>query len=244
MSEQKKSAEDTMFEIREPHRDNSAWVLSYCDLICQLIAFFLMLFAMSTVQNQQWQQVRSSFAQRLDPNKDVKNNEPAAELSVDRKDVLAAQDLGYLQNILKDKLEGALKGQVVVQHKDGRLVISIEGDESFVKGSTHMTPHLESTLLLISDVLRTITNRVEVNGNADPTPVSGKTFPSNWELSLARALAVGDYFHEHGYAYRLSVYGRGDSAYNEIPREVTADQRERLSRRIDIIIRADRAEPR
>lgn len=229
----------------EPTTHNaSMWVLSYCDLLCQLICFFVLLFATASINKQEWERIRSSFAQRLDPARDTAHSKPAAEISIEKALNIDAQNLGYLKNVLKDKilLTAALKDQVILQEMDDRLVISITGDASFVRGSTKISPQLASTLLLLGDIINSTHNRVEIHGNADPNPVSGKNFPSNWELSLARALAVGNYLRDHGYAYHLSVYGRGDSTYNHLPEGLTAVQRERLSRRIDIIIRTDSAE--
>lgn len=219
------------------------WVLSYCDLLCQLICFFLLLFAMSTVQNKQWQHVKSSLSQRLNPDKTVLDTPPAAEISIERMEVTMAQDIGYLNRIIGEKIENSdLAKRVAVQQQEDRLVIRIAGDESFLRGSTQMTGHLQEILTMLSDIMRTIPNRVEINGNADPTPVSGKLYASNWELSLARALAAADFLKERGYPYALSIFGRGDSTYRDIPQEFSAKERERLSRHIDIIIRNDRAE--
>ena len=232
------------FETPPPTHNTSMWVLSYCDLLCQLICFFVLLFATQSVNSQQWEQIRASFAQRLDPNKDSKVSKPAADISIEKIYTKDASNLGYLKNILKDKILGsALKDAVVLQETDDRLVISLTG-ESFLRGSTQFTPQLESTLALLSDILATTQNRVEVHGNADANPISGKTFPSNWELSLTRAQAVGNYLRDHGYPSHLAVYGRGDTAYTDLPEGLSGPQRERLSRRIDIIIRADRAEAR
>ena len=232
-------------ENNEPTHNTSMWVLSYCDLLCQLICFFVLLFSTTTVNKPQWEEMRSSLSQRLDPNKDAKVNQPAAEISIEKKPAVDGQDIGYLKNIIREKIEAsALKDQVVLQQTDDRLVVSIAGEASFVRGNAHMTPQLESTLLLLNDIIRTTQNRVEIHGNADPNPTSGKNFPSNWELSLARALSVSNYLHERGYPYHLSVYGRGDTAYSYLPEGLSAEQRERLSRRIDIVIRVDRAELR
>jgi chemotaxis protein MotB len=236
----------TEFQDYEPEVSNtqSMWVLSYCDLLCQLICFFVLLFASATVKKQEWEKIRTSFAQRLDPTKDAKNSKPAAEISIEKAFNIDAQNLGYLKNILREKImsNAALKDQVILQETDDRLVISITGDSSFLRGSTKITPQLETTLAILGNILHNTYNRVEIHGNADPNPISGKSFPSNWELSLTRAQAVGNYLRDNGYPYHLSVYGRGDSAYSGLPEGLSAKQRERLSRRIDIIIRADRAE--
>ena len=147
----------------QPTHNSSMWVLSYCDLLCQLICFFVLLFATSSVNRQEWEKIRSSFSQRLDPNRDAVNSKPAAEISIEKALNFDAQNLGYLKNILKEKIANTkLKDQIVLQETDDRLVISITGDTSFPRGSTHISPQLENTLAILSDILDNTHNRVDI----------------------------------------------------------------------------------
>lgn len=228
------------FDSSEPTHNSSAWVLSYCDLLCQLICFFVLLFATSSVKNQQWEEVKTSLSQRLAPNKDATINNPAAEISIEKIVVGQGRDIGYLNQVLKEKIgDSALKDKLLIQNMKDRLVLSITGDQSFVSGSIQMTPELQSLLVLLSGVLGTMNNRIEIHGNADSSPTSGKEFPSNWELSLARSQAVADMLREHGYNFPLRVYGRGDSTYADLPQSLNLKEKQKLSRRIDIIIRSE-----
>jgi len=77
-------------------------------------------------------------------------------------------------------------------------------------------------------------NAIAVEGNTDNVPISGGEFPSNWELSTARANAVLEFFLHHGVAEsRLTVVGFADQ--NPIAPNDSADGRA-LNRRVDVVV--------
>ncbi len=231
------------FEDYQPEaQTGGAWMLTFADLLSLILAFFVLLFATTSVKKPEFERIVKSLSQRLNPEAIQEKAEPDAEISIEKEQVSYAKDIGYLNQIFTEKMDAAgLKDKLLVQNLEDRLVLSITGEQSFMAGSIKMTPELELLLAQLSGVLRGVGNRIEIHGNADPSPPSGKEFPSNWELSLARALAVGDMLREHGYSHPFSVYGRGDSAYADLPRNLTPQEKLILSRRIDIIIRADSA---
>lgn len=231
------------YKAQEEAETGTAWMLTFADLLSLILAFFVLLFATTSVKKPEWEKVAQSLSQRLNPNKDARTSEPAAEISIETEEHAPAKDLGYLNSVFLGKItQSSLAAHVMLQERGDRLVISIAGDNSFLRGSTQMTPRLQEILNLLSQMLRSTGNRIEIHGNADASPTQTVQYPSNWELSLARALEVGKRLRADGYPYRLSIYGRGDSTYNTLPESLSAQERDRLSRRIDIIIRAERAE--
>lgn len=231
-------------EAPQEPQTSTAWMLTFADLLSLILAFFVLLFSMTSVKKPEFQLITQSLSQRLNPVPEVESAGPNAEIAIEKEEVQVGRDIGYLNQIVSEKIENTpeLKNRLLVQNLEDRLVLSITGEQSFISGSTTMTPQLEKLLLLLSDILRTLNNRIEIHGNADNSPTSGKTFPSNWELSLTRALAVADMLRENGYPHPLSVYGRGDSVYADLPQGLSPKEKEKLSRRIDFIIRADSAE--
>lgn len=225
-----------------PHQ-GSQWILSYSDLIAQLICFFVLMFAMSGVNKQQWVETTKSLSQRLKPDKTATDSKPAGELSIEKEAIPMAMELPYLHDILKQKLSAPEFNNIAeATLLEDRLVISFTGEEAFLKGSIEMRDNMKQGLALVAQFTRTFGNQIEINGNADPTPIQGKTYPSNWELSLTRALAVSDYLKEQGYPYSIHVLGRGDSAYRQLSSAASLEKRDKLSRRIDIVIRSQRVE--
>lgn len=234
-----------MNHFDNPHeevQDSSAWMLTFADLLSLVLAFFVLLFATSSVKKPEFIEIAKSLSQRLNPLEKKESIEPNAEISIEKQEAIEARDIGYLYHIISKKVSAAdLQDTLLLQNLNDRLVLSIVGEQSFVSGSVKMTPELESVMMLLAEIFSTMNNRIEILGNADSSPTSGKQFPSNWELSLARALAVGNKLRENGYPHPLSVYGRGDSVYAKLPATLSNAEKQKLARRIDIIIREDGA---
>lgn len=88
---------------------------------------------------------------------------------------------------------------------------------------------------MLGGVLRNVGNRIGVNGYTDSTPPAGGAYRSNWELSLARAVAVANSLKRSGYSDDIIAYGYADSRSGQLP-DLPADQRRSLAQRVDVVI--------
>ena len=120
--------------------------------------------------------------------------------------------------------------------QDGRgLVVSLVTDKAlFAKGNADLTINSKRILDIVADLIRKVPNQVMVEGHTCDLPVASEKYPSNWELSTARAAAVVRYFIEDkGIASnRLSAAGYADSK----PLPDTRPETREKNRRVDIVI--------
>ena len=86
----------------------------------------------------------------------------------------------------------------------------------------------------LGGILRNIDNQISVNGHSDQVPPEGGEYASNWELSLARAIA--NVLRSSGYTEDIAALGSADGKYNELP-ELEENERRILARRVDIVAR-------
>ena len=94
------------------------------------------------------------------------------------------------------------------------------------------------------DALTGIGNRLAVEGHADPGAVQqGGAYVSNWELSLARALAVADVLVSTGLDRPVTCYGLADSRYDELG-EIAESDRRVVARRVDLVFYASAEDER
>ena len=100
-----------------------------------------------------------------------------------------------------------------------------------------MTELAYGAALVLGNVLGTVGNRIDVNGHSDPVPIETEAFPSNWELSIARALALATALRELGLNKDLAVFGFGDSRFDDISADIPEDRRLTLGHRFDVVIR-------
>ncbi|MCW8861063.1 MAG: OmpA family protein, partial [Rhodospirillales bacterium] len=90
-------------------------------------------------------------------------------------------------------------------------------------------------LFVLGGVLRNVNNMIGVNGHSDPEPTGGVNYTSNWELSLARAIAVANALRRAGYDGDVLTYGYADSRFSTLS-ELPDSQKYSLARRVDIVI--------
>jgi chemotaxis protein MotB len=82
-------------------------------------------------------------------------------------------------------------GQLKIATRNGRLVLQLPNDVLFDSGQTLIKPAGKDALVQIAQVLKTVTGRkFQVAGDTDNVPIQTPRFPSNWELSTARAVEV------------------------------------------------------
>ncbi|WP_258549153.1 flagellar motor protein MotB [Thalassospira profundimaris] len=223
---------------KEEPKGPPVWMLSLADLISLLLTFFVMLFAMSSVKVDRWDEVVDSLSQSIRPDPVEPTDEPTSQMNIPRVYRKPAMNLDYLSSVI----EGAIRKDPILQHarlkhSADKLVISLPGDVMFVPGSEKLAQPARQALFLLGGVLANIGNRVGVQGHTDPRPVSGEgRYPSNWELSLARAAEVANELKSSGYLDYINIYGFAASRYDDLPRTDDQTRRYEMARRVDIVI--------
>ncbi len=103
-------------------------------------------------------------------------------------------------------------GKLHVEVRHGHLVLVLPNDVLFDEGKTALKPDGVAALAEIAATLKTVKDRqFQVVGHTDSAPIKTKEFPSNWELSSARALAVVKLLVEQGVGpSMLAATGRGE----------------------------------
>ena len=214
------------------------WMLSLADLISLLLTFFVMLFAMSKVKIDRWDEVVDALSQSIKPSPVEDTDEPMANMNIPRVYRKPAMNLDYLSAVIDDAIDdNPVLGDARMSRQADKLIISLPGDLLFVSGSSEMTPKAKQALFVLGGVLRNIGNRVGVQGHTDPRPMSGRgRYASNWELSLARAGAVANELKRSGYTDYVNIYGFAASRYDQLPIELDEEVRLVRARRVDIVI--------
>lgn len=215
---------------------STAWMITFTDLVALMLTFFVLLFAMSKVEQRDWQNLTDALAQDLNRVDRVSIVLPPERRDVDTVETLPAVDLDYLAALLSQDMAGdSALGRAIVRRLERRLVVALPGDLLFAPGSTDLADSGEQALVDLVGLLRHVANRVEVMGHADPRrPVGG--FASNWELSLARALRVAQMLRDAGYRGRVVARGFGHSRFATLSPRLDPAQRLTLGRRVELVI--------
>jgi chemotaxis protein MotB len=220
-----------------------SWIVSFADLLSLLLSFMVMIFAMSNAERAPPQEpVETLAVETLAETVNWPERElptAAARFSIERAKVGQALDLDYLAAVLETTLAAdRLLGDTRIWRREDRLVLAIPTDVLFAPGEARLPEEVRPTLDALARVLGNVTNRISILGHADPEPVrEGGDYPSNWELSLARALAVAESLERAGLGRPVACYGLADSRYDAL-REMSASRRRSMARRVDLVVYA------
>ena len=220
---------------RPPSSQKSSWMLTFGDLMALLLAFFVLLFSMSQVKVEAWQAVVEALSKRLNQTQDVTVIGPSADRNVSRIMRPKAIDLGYLEVVLSEKLRADRDfGRVRVKRHHDRLVLSFPTDHLFQPNTTDLDDLAIASIQALGGFFRSIANGITVTGHAE---IQDGGDDHGWELSIARAVVVAEALRMAGLDRPIAANGLGDSRYYDDRGDLDAEQRDRLARRIDIVIR-------
>lgn len=251
-------------QIHQEEEAGEAWLLPYSDLMTLLLAVFIVLFAVSKIDAQKAQQISQQFSSSM-MDKDYAGQGSAGTGSggdgaqADGAQPDGAQTGGPLNIETKSELESflgeyelkkleTLKEEIDTKlHDEGMdqsvstmidmrgLVIRLNNAIFFDSGSAEIKKQSQDTLIEVASLLNTVDNFIRIEGHTDNVPISRSAYPSNWELSTARAVNVVKLFiNKCNYPpNKLIAVGYGE--YKPVADNATAEGRSK-NRRIDIII--------
>jgi len=234
----------------EEHDNHDRWLVSYADFITLLFAFFVVMYALSTVNEGKYRILSNSMATAFrNVPINTASNSPALGLppiAVPSKSgtVLKTQDAvkqkqrEKMRNVAKDILEVMAplieQGKVRVLETSRGVTIEINDSILFSPGQALLQPALIKAMRAIAEVLAPTDFPIIIEGHTDNVPINTAQFPSNWELSAVRATTVLRLFADSGVAGdRLTAIGYADT--RPVEPNVLADGRAR-NRRVTILI--------
>jgi chemotaxis protein MotB len=221
---------------KEEHANHEAWAIPYGDLITLLLAFFVVMYSVSSVNSGKYRVMSEALmaAFRGEPQRDmpitlsIREGMPTSDLvSMSetekamgprpiRKTDAQGMDTGMSLSGIAGNVAKALERQVMTdqvtirQHADW-VEVEIRNDLLFPSGSAGMAGEAADIVRKLGASLANLKNPIFVQGHTDNVPISTAQFPSNWELSAARAGAVVRLLGEGGANTALmTVIGYGE----------------------------------
>lgn len=202
-----------------PQENHERWLISYADLITLLFAFFVVMYAISIVNEGKYQVLSDAlgdaFGGRGAATQPNTNVEPVLPLShiINRKRNEAARREQERMAVMARDLSATLlplvkSGQVRVTQNARGVSVEINASVLFEQGQAVLDGEAREVLSAVGGLLKDDTHRIEVEGHTDNLPIASPVYPSNWELSTARAASVVRLFIDSGVAEpRLSAIG-------------------------------------
>lgn len=228
------------------------WMVTFADLMSLLLTFFVLLLSFSNMEIVKFRTMAGSVknalglksefeisdtptGEKLLPFKSPKEGDGKAE-PTDR--ITTEETVEKMVAELREVLEQSnLAENGTVKVTDKGVVLELNGDLLFDSGKADIKPAAYPVLDGLVDFIAGVPGIVDVEGHTDDVPISTVAYPSNWELSAARAGRAVRYMTEKGVPpMRLRAIGHADSV--PISNERTTEGRSR-NRRVEFLFAVD-----
>ena len=216
--------------------DTEGWQIIYTGFALILLSFFIMLCSYSTVKSAKVMRFTKSFMEAASILSDGVKLEDGPVVLVPSAEIITADERTRLVSSLKKAAqEVGFSSELQLNTVGNDIYISLSDNVLFKLGDSVIEKRANPLLSKIAAIIKEGKYNIRIEGHTDNLPISTYMFPSNWELSTARAVNVLRFFHEkeHIDSHRLSAMGL--SEYHPVADNNTIDGR-RQNRRVEIIL--------
>lgn len=220
----------------------SEWMTTYSDLVTLLLCFFVLLFSFSVIDAKKFEAIIRSFQGSLgilDSGKTIDEDQYISQaLQSNRllREQQEAESMEWLYRQLDEYIQqNNLEGTVVLGVEERGLLIRFKDQVLFDSGKAVIRKDGEPIVQSIGEILKQNDRAIRVEGHTDNVPMHSLLYPSNWELSTARAVNVVKYFIEKVGIAPKRLSAAGYSEYHPIADNDTAENRQK-NRRVDVVI--------
>lgn len=236
-------------EVKEDKPAGSpAWMATFSDLVTLLMCFFVLLYAMSDVNEEKFRAIADSFSSslvvlQLGGGEGITElyssgiiDMPILQESIENIDSFREEIAELESNLNQFLLENGLSDSVNIQQtENGFLKLTFSSSILFDVARDEIrvdaVPILEK---VANEILNYTNNDIMIIGHTDSDPIRTVRFPSNWHLSSARAISVGLFFIDKGIeTTRIWATGRGE--YMPVAPNDTEENKAK-NRRVEILI--------
>ena len=231
------------------------WLVTYADMLTLLLALFIILYSISKADVQKFRRFQEGMQQAFHVDVLQGRDAPALKSS----GAIVAQDASTtiapvvkptsvpsavwgdaatarrLQEAFQGITMPGARGGVTVETRPNGLVISIYGVLLFDSDQTNLLPAGRQALSEIAAEIRPLPYDVRVEGNTDSIQPTGGPYPTNWELSTARALVVTHYLIDVAKFQPSRISAEGNAEFRPVASNATRAGRLR-NRRVDLVL--------
>ncbi len=214
------------------------WIVTFADLTTLLLVFFILLLSMSTIN------VKKSRMALMSLKRAFGVLQSGQSTKIGKKIVVPQPNMQPSRDTVRKNLSGlqsfvsmiGLSQMVTINESQRGIVVTIKNRLLYDSGSAKLKKEARPVLDKLAYIIKLMPegSRVDVQGNTDNVPIKTSKYPSNWELSIARALSVVRYLIKYGSVSPTRLSAEGFGQYNPVATNETAEGREK-NRRVDIV---------
>lgn len=237
-------------EHHEEAENDERWLITYADMITLLMVFFIVLFSMANTDLKKFAAVSKSMSKAFNViafessgafggSMVGESSGGSASGEADPAVIPRTQQQKDFMAVTAELTEYAtqanLASDISVNATMEGMIISLSNRLIFESGSAELKSDAQEALHKVAEVLREIKNPVRIVGHTDDTPTNDARYPTNWELSVARSVAIVRFLIEKEQFAPEQLLAAGKAEFDPIDPNITVEGRMR-NRRADIII--------
>ncbi|MFZ5650988.1 MAG: flagellar motor protein MotB [Bacillota bacterium] len=228
---------------RQPEKKGSheRWLITYADMITLLLIFFIVMYTLSRIDVKKFQALSTSLTKAMgagslmlnSPGPSVVPGLAGTENPVHSIETIQLDNIKReMEKYIKDS---NLQAKVSVTSEERGVVLSFQGELLFHLGSAELTPQARDIISKVGPMLAAVPNYMRIEGHTDNLPINTVQYPSNWELSAARATNVlKEFINNFGiHPQRMSAVAYGE--YRPLVKN-DSDAHRQMNRRVNIVI--------
>ena len=222
------------------HDNSDRWLLTYADMITLLTAFFLMMYAMSVMSKGKFAQVASSLRGGFNASANASPSQIGVGTHTTQIGILSEGQYKKYEESVQDLSrfveQQNWKDRVQVKSDNRGTIISLASDALlFERGKAAVRSQASDLLNKVGKIVAAVPNKVQIEGHTCDLPIKTAQFPSNWELSSARAAAILRVFSE-GQGVEAKRFIAAGFAETRPIQPNTTERSRAGNRRVDIVI--------
>ncbi|MBG9445871.1 flagellar motor protein MotS [Cytobacillus firmus] len=202
----------------KPPKGAPIWMVTFSDLVTLILVFFILLFSMSQIDLMKFQAISDSFRDKqvldFQPSIIPAENQGEMEENTEKEGSGQFDSLDELQMEIQSFLDvNGLEEVIVANRTERGVVLVLQEQVLFESGEASLIESSYPFLDKVGTLLANMPNLVKVEGHTDDRPITTYRYPSNWELSAARASTVIRYLTEgHNLdSHRFMAIGYGET---------------------------------
>lgn len=219
----------------EENSEKDRYLITYADLITLLLGLFIILYSISKIDMKKYEDLIYAMG-------DIFGSEKGAaydSLAITSNKVSTLAGINPVDQIRRDVTdlieEFHYDHSIRLEENERGLTIRILEDILFPSGSAKLNESSKEVLTKLANIFKKLPNDIRVEGHTDDVPISTNDFPSNWHLSVNRALNTAYFLVKDVDISADKVSIVGYSEYKPIAANNTTEGRA-LNRRVDIVI--------
>lgn len=213
--------------------EGSNWLTTFSDLMSLLLTFFVLLFSMSTISEDKFSSASSSIQNALIG--ETGSGSIIDGGSITNENDIPAEVSEMYEEAMRIIEEQGVSDQISVSSDQDGVYLDIQESILFGSGQAEISNIGRETLDSLTDLLYLSENDIIIEGFTDNVPMNSAKYPSNWELSSARAMAVVRYLAEEKNLDPSRLSGRGYGEFNPVVANDSVENRAK-NRRVNIVL--------